>query len=193
MFENLASLAVSSILSIGVFANSILGPGGKVVSPLPEAGIIKQAVITPTNTPTPLPTSTPQPKTDRHLDITPTPPPPTPTPTQIPTPTPTPTTVQAAVTGPELDNFFTIYSSQYGVDREELRKIALCESGFNTNASYLGYGGMYQFSEDSWRSTRAAMGQNTDPALRFNAEEAVKTAAYKISQPNGTASWPSCK
>jgi hypothetical protein len=35
------------------------------------------------------------------------------------------------------------------------------------------------------------MGLNPDPELRFNAEEAIKTTAYKISR-DGTGAWPVC-
>lgn len=186
MFENLAALAFASLLSVGTFATSFTSSPG-YISPVPKGHLqtLQNPELTPT--PTPLPTSTPTP-----IKSGPTPLPPTPTPTLIPTSTPTPVAVQT-VSGSELDNFFTTYSTQYGVDREQLRRIAICESSFNTNASYLGYGGMYQFSEGSWISTRNSMGQNTDPALRFNAEESVKTAAYKLSQANGANAWPSCK
>lgn len=189
MFENLAALAVASFLSVSTFASSLVtAPSNQVVSPVPH--LAEATRISPTKTPTPTPalepTAIPTP-TPTKIPTTP-----TPTPTSIPSPTPTAVPVQA-VTGQELDNFFTQYSGQYGVDRELLRRIAQCESSFNTNANYLGYGGMYQFSEDSWISTRSGMGQNTDPARRFNAEEAIKTAAYKLSQPNGASAWPSCK
>lgn len=213
MFENLAALAVASLLSVGTFASSLILPP-QIIRPVPHAAILSKADVknetstvgskieeapmieaTPTEIPLPTPTKapfvpsptkstptpTPQPKADRPLDDT-------------ITPTPTPVPVVASVaTGVELDNFFTTYSGQYGVDRELLRKIAQCESSFNSNARHLGYGGMYQFSEESWRSARGAMGLDTNPELRFHAEESVKTAAYKLSQPNGANAWPSCK
>jgi len=96
------------------------------------------------------------------------------------------------ITTGDVEEFFGKYSSQFGVDPELLKRIANCESSFNPNARNLDYGGMYQFSEESWISTRIGMGQNTDPALRFNAEESIKTAAYKLSLPNGANAWPSC-
>ena len=188
MFENLAALAFASLLSVGTFATSFTS-SSEYISPVPKGhlAILWNPEATPTPTKAPTPTMTP----------TPTLVPPTPTPiksgptlTAIPTPTPPSSNV---VSGPELDNFFTIYSSQYGVDREQLRRIALCESSFNTNATNLGYGGMYQFSEGSWISARSIMGENTDPGLRFNAEQSVKTAAFKLAQPNGANAWPSCK
>ncbi len=148
---------------------------------------------TPTNTPTPTPTATPTPKpTD-----TPTPTPQvtnTPTPTPTATTTPTPTVVPAMQpSGTDLDNWFTQYANQYHVDRDLLHKIAQCESGFNTNSNNSNmYLGMYQFGEQTWISTRTAMGADPNPALRTNAEEAIKTAAYKISQ-GGAGAWPNCQ
>ncbi len=113
----------------------------------------------------------------------------TPSPTENPA-TPTPTAYVASPT--QIDGWFEQFSREYGVDIGLLRKIAVCESGYNTNArSKHGYGGMYQFSESSWKSTRSHMGLDTNADLRFNAEEAIKTAAFKISR-NGTGAWPAC-
>lgn len=137
---------------------------------------------TPTNTPTPSSTDTPTPT----ATLTPTP---TDTPTEIPTPT------VAAATQPtdtDLENWFTKYADDYHIDRELLRHIAQCESGFNTNSNNNGlYLGMYQFSRGTWISARSAMGLDTNPDLRTNAEEAIKTAAFKISQ-GGAGAWPNC-
>lgn len=179
MLENLAVMALASFLSLGSYTYSLTPPPPPpvtVISPLANA----KELPTPTPTLTPTPTATP----------TPTPPPPTATPTPFPTAMPTPTP-QPIVTSSDLETLFNQYSSQYNVDSQLLKKIAQCESGFNTNAAFLDYGGMFQFSSSSWSSTRVAMGQDPNPELRFNAEEAIKTAAYKISQ-NGVSAWPNC-
>lgn len=120
---------------------------------------------------------------------------PTVTPTLTPTPipsTPTPSPAPPPVVAPaDLDPLFSKYSSEYGVDKELLKRIAQCESHMNSGAVNGDYGGMYQFATQSWISTRGAMGQNTDPSLRFNAEESIKTSAYKISK-GGIGAWPNC-
>jgi hypothetical protein len=93
----------------------------------------------------------------------------------------------------ELDHLFESYGSQYGVDSNTLKIIARCESTFNPNAvSPSGlYGGLFQFSPATWISTRRSMGLEENPDLRFNAEEAIRTTAYKISQ-GGIGAWPTC-
>ncbi|MBI5044888.1 MAG: transglycosylase SLT domain-containing protein [Candidatus Levybacteria bacterium] len=176
MLDSLTALAFASLLSVGSLATSIIYPAKQtpIASPLPvtKAPIVKTPSITPTPlptaTPTPLPTATP----------TPTLPPPTPPPTLPPTPQ-------------ELEQLFDNYSQQFGVDKELLKRIANCESGFNPNAQSLDYGGMFQFSSQSWSRTRNAMGQDANTNLRFNSEEAIKTAAFKISQ-GGVGAWPNC-
>jgi hypothetical protein len=156
-------------------------------------------IATPTTHPSPsttsesLPTQSPLPT----LSPSPTPVPtttstPSPEPTDTPSPTSTPQTY--TITGPELDALFTKYSDQYKIDREELKKIAVCESHLNTNAlnkSY-GYAGLYQFSASSWQGYRKLMGQDPEPSLRFSPEEAVETAAWMIST-GRIGAWPSCK
>ncbi|RJQ29983.1 hypothetical protein C4565_01335 [Candidatus Parcubacteria bacterium] len=118
---------------------------------------------------------------------------PTPTPTPNPTPSPSPSpTPQPALTGPQLDEWFTKYANERGIDRENLRKIAICESNLNPNARNGDYGGMYQFASQTWVSTRASMGKDTNADLRFNAEEAIATAAFRIAT-MGDAAWPNCR
>lgn len=140
----------------------------------------------PSGNPTPLPTFTPTPT------YTPTP---TPTPTNTPTPTPTPTpTVYIPPPAPgELDNYFKRYSGEFSADENLMRKIAACESGYNVSShnTTFDYAGMYQFSRDTWINTRTNMGADSNPDLRFNAEEAIKTAAFKISR-GGQGAWSSC-
>lgn len=140
----------------------------------------------PSGNPTPLPTFTPTPTN------TPTP---TPTPTNTPTPTLTPTpTVYVPPPAPdEIDGYFRKYASEFSAEESLMRKIAACESGYNNmshNKTY-DYAGMYQFSRETWVNTRNSMGQDSNPDLRFNAEEAIKTAAYKIAQ-GGQRAWANC-
>lgn len=135
---------------------------------------------TPTSTPTPLPT----------LTSTPTPTPTlTPTPTITPTPTPTSTPTPMPVTS--FETYFDQYSNQYQISKDLLKKIAFCESGAHPGAANGIYGGMYQFSEETWKSTRQMMGLDPDPNLRFGAKESIETAAFKISR-NGTTAWSNC-
>jgi soluble lytic murein transglycosylase-like protein len=77
------------------------------------------------------------------------------------------------------------------VDPNVLRHIAVCESGFNPLASNLAYAGLYQFSPNTWQNYRGNMGEETNTDLRFNAEEAVQTAAFVLSI-NQAYIWPSC-
>lgn len=50
---------------------------------------------------------------------------------------------------------------------------------------------MFQFSEETWKGTRAAMGADQNPDLRFGAKESIETAAFKISR-NGSGAWSGC-
>ncbi|MCL5969933.1 MAG: transglycosylase SLT domain-containing protein [Patescibacteria group bacterium] len=77
------------------------------------------------------------------------------------------------------------------MEKEKLRSIAYCESKFNPNAINGDYCGLFQFSSDTWQSTRREMGLDENPDLRFNPEEAIKTAAFKISR-GGINSWRNC-
>lgn len=148
-------------------------------SPLQPTPTIYQAQTSPTETQsepttTPLPTATP-----------------TLAPTSTPQPTPTLAQPTVAVVA-DLDTLFTKYSNEYGADKELLKRIARCESGFNTNSNNSGmYLGMFQFATQTWISNRSAMGVDTNPDLRTNAEEAIKTAAYMISKGRQSA-WPNC-
>jgi hypothetical protein len=91
----------------------------------------------------------------------------------------------------EVHPYFHTYASQFNLDPGKLERIANCESHFHTTSDTGTYGGMFQFSASTWRSTRNDMGLDPDPALRFNAEEAVRTAAFKISH-GGLSAWPVC-
>lgn len=144
-----------------------------VIKPIPSGN----PTPLPTFTPTPTPTSTPTP---------------TPTPTNTPTPTPSPTRPPPPPPG-DLDNYFRRYASEFSADEALMRKIAACESGYNSTShnTMYDYAGMYQFSKETWMNTRSQMGQDNNPDLRFNAEEAIKTAAYKIAH-GGAGAWALC-
>ncbi len=91
----------------------------------------------------------------------------------------------------QLEAWFSQYSREYGADKNLLEKIAKCESGFNASSNSGYYGGMFQYSVSTWQSSRAEMGLDPNPDLRFNAEESIKTSAFKIAH-GGASSWPSC-
>jgi len=151
-----------------------------------EAPIIKQAAI-----PTPAPTTIVTPTPTTVPTVIPTA---TPIPTAMPSPTPTATPVPTEAAQPsssDLESLFSQYSAQYNVNEDELKKIAQCESGFNTNSDTGLYAGMFQFSATTWESQRNAMGQDPNPDLRKNAGEAIKTTAYMLSQGEENA-WPNC-
>lgn len=143
----------------------------KPVSPLPE--VLAEAVTpTPSETPTPNPTLIP-------------------TPTRKPTATPTRKPTPIIATSAQLEELFTKYGSEYSVDKEHLKRIANCESGMNPNAANLGYAGLYQFTETLWIQTRQLMGHNSDSNLRYNPEEAIRTAAFMVAQ-HHLGVWPNC-
>lgn len=150
-------------------------------SPAPQPTIY---IVTPSPTPTNTPTPT--------LTIAP-PPSPTskPKPTTTPKPSPTPLPTRVPVTNQQLEDWFTGYSNNYSVDKEKLKKIAYCESKFNANAVNGDYAGLFQFSKNTWEITRRQMNLDNNPNLRFNAEESIKTAAFKISA-GGISAWKNC-
>lgn len=137
--------------------------------------VTPRPTLTPTPSPTAVPTATPVPTA-------------IPTPTATPTPSPTPTPLPAT----SYDQYFDQYSKQYSVSEDLLKKIAFCESGVGPGAQNGDYGGMYQFTKDTWISTRSQMGADTNPDLRFGAKEAIETAAFKISR-GGVDAWKNCE
>lgn len=165
------------------FAILLLPPAFLVFAMNPGA-IHKQyplfIVLTPTPTPTLSPTPTPSPSPTTS-----------PVPTYTPTPAHTPTPTPKPVTSQELNGWFTTYANHYSVDREKLRLIAICESTLKPHAVNGIYAGLFQFSPSTWRSTRNAMNLDPNPHLRFNPEEAIRTAAFKISTV-GFLPWPNC-
>lgn len=162
------------------FLKTICSHIGRVIVPI----ALVLNVISPTPTPAPIPTVTPTPTVSPKPTPTA-----TPKPTSTPTPSPKPTPIP--VTSAQLDTWFTVYSNHYSIDRQKLWNIAVCESGLRSNASNGMYGGLFQFSPVSWINTRTAMSLDTNPDLRFNPEEAIRTAAFKISKA-GLSAWPNC-
>ena len=63
-----------------------------------------------------------------------------------------------------------------------MRCVAICESGFRSNAVNGPYKGLYQFGPFTWRNIRIEIGEDPDPDLRFSAEESAQTAAYAVLQ-----------
>jgi hypothetical protein len=132
-------------------------------------------------TPSPTPSNTPIPKPTN-----------TPSPTEVPPVTPTQTSsLQPQYSQQDVHEFIERFAGQYGIDPNVLRHIAVCESGFNPLAVNGPYAGLFQFSENAWVNNRMQMGEDTDPALRLNAEEASQTAAYLISIGKSYL-WPNC-
>ncbi len=187
MLGNLASLVTASLVSFG----TLFSPTPQFISPIPQPRVLMQYAkprITTKNqtklaiipSPTPLPTDIPTP---------------TLAPTTIPTPTATPTPTVTATPTPsvpvDLEALFTDHANHYSVDKDLLKRIAQCESGMNSSAQNGPYGGMFQFSESSWTSTRNAMGMDSNPQLRFDPGESIRTAAFKLST-GGRSAWPNC-
>lgn len=98
---------------------------------------------------------------------------------------------QPPPTSEELTRMLEAYANYYQVDPGLLRTIAFCESRFNPLAVNGRHAGMYQFNPVTWQVTRQRMGYDPDPNLRFDAEESIRTAAFKISN-SGSGAWAEC-
>ncbi len=149
----------------------------------------------------PAPVLTPSPATSREPNVSPTPTAkPTPKPTAKPKPKPTAVPeVKSATAAPapvvaapaDMEGLFQQHAATHGVSADIMKKIAQCESGMRPEAVNGPYGGMFQFIASTWASNRRAMGKDTDPSLRFNASEAIETAAFKMGR-DGYGAWPAC-
>lgn len=168
-------VTILSALSFSFFFNLTSNEETKVLS---EKVVVSES---------PTPTSSPEPTESPSHTPTPTSTPKA-TPTLKPTPTPV---IQPQYSSQEINGFIERFSAQYGVDPNILRHIAICESGFNPLAEVAGYAGLYQFGRITWGNIRKEIGEDPDPDLRYNAEEAVQTAAYALSQ-GKTGIWPNC-
>lgn len=119
---------------------------------------------------------------------------PTPIPTAIITPTNAPSATPRFLpitTSSDLEVLFNKYGTAYNVDPNWLKKIARCESNFNPQADTGLYAGMFQFAAATWISTRNSMGLDSNPDLRKNAEESIRTAAFMLAHGRQN-SWPVC-
>lgn len=147
------------------------------ITPTIELELSPSATIIPIASPSATPTASPSATIILKL---------TPTPTKIkPTPTPTSTSSE------EVNEFIDRFAAQYGVDKNVLRHIAICESGFKSGATNGPYAGLYQFGSTTWQNIRKEIGEDTNPDLRYAAKDAVQTAAYAVSKGKG-GMWPNC-
>lgn len=161
-----------------------------IVSNIDKIGSVKGVFIaaTPTITPSPTLTITPMATSTPTPTITPTA---TPTIYLSPTPTLLPTPTLMLITSQQFESWFERYANEFSVSRDLLRKIAGCESNFHSNSTNGDYVGLFQFSSYAWQSTRTAMGADNNLDLRFNPEESIRTAAFKIAH-GGIGAWPVC-
>lgn len=130
----------------------------------------------------------------------------TPTSTPEPTPTPKQSVAYSVMTRSNTDSqtnqnhgapadiiaLIEKYALEYGVDKNMMIGIAKCESGFRENAVNGPYAGIYQFVSGTWISNRRAMGLDENLELRYNTEESIRTAAFKMSR-DGFGAWPVCQ
>lgn len=116
---------------------------------------------------------------------------PTPTLTPKPTKTPTPSPKPKFIPHGAIDELIARYANKESVDPSLLKKIADCESRLNAMAVNGPYAGLYQFSESSWRSVRTRMNLDANPQLRFDPEESIRSAAFKLAI-GGRSAWPNC-
>jgi hypothetical protein len=191
MLKKLGEYSLLSLISFCIFTaffQSVVhaqGPIALIISPPPNT--LTPTILIPTPTVFLKPTATP------------TIPLPTPTvffmPTDAPTPFPAfaPTAVpQAAIIiASDLESLFSKYADMYHADKEQLKRVARCESNFNNGATNGIYLGMFQFAAQTWINNRIVLGLDTNPDLRMNAEEAIRTAAFMFG--HGHASAWGCK
>lgn len=204
----ISSVSVAWAFSYGVYLGSV-----PPATPQPVAIAVQQSsnalpeqiietvseatALPPTNTVASLDLALNEAIIDRELELTPIPEAaitaaPSPNPTVKPEATPVPTKTPAAVLpASDYEPLFEKWAVHFGIDINLLKHIARCESRFNPGAVGGIYGGMYQFSASTWKSTRIAMDHDSDPNLRFDANEAIKTAAFKIAS-GGQSAWKNC-
>lgn len=179
-------MQAGSLLLVFVMAGLTAVVSSSVVTrPPAPTGQVLSVHVAATSTPAPEPTLTPTPSqrpTPRPTRI------PTPRPTKIPTPTSVP---QPIFTSEQIYHLIDQYAGQYHVDPNVLRRIAVCETGFNPKSTNHIYAGLFQYDAPTWKSFRKLQGLDQDPNLRFNAEEAIRTTAYLLSQ-NRAYLWPNC-
>lgn len=115
----------------------------------------------------------------------------TPIPTITPKPSFTPTPTKIKFQFSDLDSLFIKYANLQSVNKDLLKKIAVCESNLNPSAINGDYSGLFQYSSSYWKAMRRRMNLDGDLALRFHAEESIKTAAFTLATA-GYAAWPNC-
>lgn len=155
-------------------ANAQSSPNNTFQATKVKARAISIPTSIPTATPTIIPTNTP-----------------TPQPSATPHPTTTPTPLPTIAVVPDLESLFQKYSDEYAVAKDLLKRIAACESGFNSQADTGLYAGMFQFASQTWINARNSMGLDPNPDLRKNPQESIRTAASMIQRGQQSA-WKNC-
>ncbi len=153
-------------------AQTSAGKAFQTTKPKVTATLVPTSI--PTATPTIIPTGTPIPE-----------------PTSTPQPTATSTPLPTLAPVPDLEALFQKYSDEYTVAKDLLKRIANCESGFNSQADTGLYAGMFQFASQTWINARSSMGLDHNPDLRKNSQESIRTAAFMIQRGQQNA-WKNC-
>ncbi|MBK5267443.1 MAG: transglycosylase family protein [Acidimicrobiia bacterium] len=123
--------------------------------------------------------------------------PPTTTTTEAPTTTTTEPPTTTTTTGSAYSGVLTqaeardLFSRYFSGDEVDVAiRIAVCESGLNTNAyNPNGYGGLFQHSISAWDSRAAAAGWSGASIYDGEANTAV---AYWLYTQSGWTPWPNC-
>ncbi len=187
-------LSKSSLLLIlfSFFTLAILILALFLITRTPETDPIPSPSPSPTIQPSPSPSPSPS------LPPSPSPSPfPLPSPSPFPSPSPSPKPSPSlllpsiVVNDEQLNFWFEKYAQECNVSQELLKYIAMCESKMNPQVINGPYAGLFQFSANTWVSTRVSMATDPNPDLRLNAEEAIRTAAFKISH-GGQRAWVNC-
>ena len=100
---------------------------------------------------------------------------------------------QPQYTEEELDAMMKRFEGQFALEKDVLKNIAKCVSDYNPNLFDDSRIGLFQFQEPTWIELREKLGEETDPNLRFFAEEATQTAGYVLANdldPDGI--WGDC-
>lgn len=185
----LAGIIVAAVIMVNQFykkpEDNVLGLVSPTVALTPTT---EPSVIVPSASPSAEPMATPSAMMITEETVATS----TTTPTKKPTPTPTKAApTPTASLSVEVSGFVDRFSAQYGVDPNVIRHVAICESGYRSNATNGPYVGLFQFGAATWENIRKEMGEETAPDLRYSAEESIQTAAYVLSRNKGGI-WPNC-
>lgn len=160
-------------------------------TPLPSTTAMSDPTTTtlaPSTTTTHVHTTTTDAPTTTTEPPTTTTEPPTPTTTEPPTTTTTGSGYSGVLTEAEARDLFGRYFS--GDEVDVAMRIAVCESGLNTNAyNPAGYGGLFQHSIADWDNRAAAAGWSGASIYDGEANTAV---AYWLYTQSGWSPWPNC-